>query len=167
MIKKFNRYLNTYISETAISAVRNEYSTIRMEDGSYEDTRTKCYDFKIAHVTKKKSKLIDYSYLEMLPYDVIGTVIPEKDKIVYTFIVGERYRERTVVIKINNFSDKIKLPYSLDDELLQHITENKKLLENIICKIFNIDSMTDFKISYEALENMPQEGLIVNANKTF
>lgn len=152
--------MNTYIYETTISAVRNEYRPIRKEDGSYEDTWTKCYDFMIAHVTKKKSKLIDYSYLEMLPYDVIGTVIPEKDKIVYKFIVGESYRERTVVIKINNFSDKIKLPYSLDDKLLQHITENKKLLEHILCEIFNIDNMTKLNISYEALMDISNKDIV-------
>lgn len=151
--------MNTYISETTINAVRKEYQPLRKEDGSYEDTWTKCYDFMIAHVTKKKSKLIDYSYLEMLPYDVIGTVIPEKDKIVYKFIVGESYRERTVIIKINNFSNKVKLPYSLDDELLQHITENKNLLEHILCKILNIDNMSELEISYETLMDISNKDI--------
>lgn len=150
MIKKFDKYYNSYTNETAISAIRTNFIPLLQDDDTFEYKRVKCYDFLIARVTKKKSKLTNYSGKETLPYTVIATVQPGEDRIIYTFIAGES----TTVLDLNNFSSKIKFPHSLDDELLQHITENKNMLEHVICEKFNINNMTDLDISWRTLIDM-------------
>ena len=143
-MKKFKD--STYLNETAISAKRIRYNGILQPDDTHTYVKELCYDFQITRKTKRTSTLSHYG--NPISYYVIATVEPNEDFVGYLFSYPQ------VGARGTHFSlseEKITLPYSLDDELLEHITANKNVLERFILDKLGIDKWDNINMSTQDL----------------